>query len=154
MTGNVLPESIRDLGWRHFWRHAGPCHRTPLVYSELINYARWLLEEIGFDGFRYDMVKGYGGWMVRSIQELHALRGDSSFKPYAVGECWDSERTIDDWLDEAMRGRIIRSVRLIFRCAGVYATCATVTDSISVISLKAESNVGSPGASCDLRREP
>src|SRR3989440_2166694 len=76
------------------------CHRTPLVYSELINYARWLLEEIGFDGFRYDMVKGYGGWMVRSIQELRALRDDKTFKPYAVGECWDSERTIDDWLDE------------------------------------------------------
>src|SRR5690349_9658710 len=70
------------------------------VYTEVINYARWLLEEIGFDGFRYDMVKGYGGWMVRSIQELRALRGDTSFKPYAVGECWDSERTIDDWLDE------------------------------------------------------
>src|SRR5437773_724068 len=68
---------------------------------DLINYARWLLEEIGFDGFRYDMVKGYGGWMVRSIQELRAPRGDTSFKPYAVGECWDSERTIDDWLDEA-----------------------------------------------------
>jgi hypothetical protein len=47
------------------------------------------------------MVKGYGGWMVRSIQELRALRGSTSFKPYAVGECWDSERTIDDWLDEA-----------------------------------------------------
>jgi alpha-amylase len=46
------------------------------------------------------MVKGYGGWMVRSIQELRALRGSTSFKPYAVGECWDSERTIDDWLDE------------------------------------------------------
>ena len=72
----------------------------PAVYSELISYARWLLEEIGFDGFRYDMVKGYGGWMVRSIQELRALRYDVSFKPYAVGECWDSERTIDDWLDE------------------------------------------------------
>ena len=39
--------------------------------------------------------------MVRSIQELRALRGGTSFKPYAVGECWDSERTIDDWLDEA-----------------------------------------------------
>lgn len=76
------------------------CHRTPVVYSELITYARWLLEEIGFDGFRYDMVKGYGGWMVRSIQELRALRGEVSFKPFAVGECWDSERTIDDWLDE------------------------------------------------------
>ena len=77
------------------------CHRTPFVYTELINYARWLLEEIGFDGFRYDMVKGYGGWIVRSIQELRALRGRKSFKPYAVGECWDCERTIEEWLDEA-----------------------------------------------------
>ena len=77
------------------------CHRAPIVYTELISYARWLLEEIGFDGFRYDMVKGYGAWMVRSIQELRALRGGVSFKPYGVGECWDSERTIDDWLDQA-----------------------------------------------------
>ena len=76
------------------------CHRTPFVYAELINYARWLLEEIGFDGFRYDMVKGYGGWMVRSIQELRALRGRRTFKPYAVGECWDSDRAISAWLDE------------------------------------------------------
>ena len=77
------------------------CHRTPFVYTEVINYARWLLEEIGFDGFRYDMVKGYGGWMVRSIQELRILREGKSFKPYAVGECWDSDRTIKEWLDEA-----------------------------------------------------
>ncbi len=76
------------------------CHRAPVVYTELISYSRWLLEEVGFDGFRYDMVKGYGGWMVRSIQELRALRDRTSFKPYAVGECWDSERTIGDWLDE------------------------------------------------------
>jgi alpha-amylase len=76
------------------------CHRHPFVYTELINYARWLLEEIGFDGFRYDMVKGYGGWMVRSIQELRALRGRKSFKPYAVGECWDGDRVIGEWLDE------------------------------------------------------
>jgi len=76
------------------------CHRNPKVYTELIAYAHWLLEEIGFDGFRYDMVKGYGGWMVRSIQELRATRGEKSFKPYAVGECWDSDRTIGEWLDE------------------------------------------------------
>src|SRR6266850_420533 len=104
-------QEVNPLDGRSRWTKFAPksgtfgdmpdlCHRAPLVYTELINYARWLLEEIGFDGFRYDMVKGYGGWMVRSIQELRALRDDASFKPYAVGECWDSERTIDDWLDE------------------------------------------------------
>jgi hypothetical protein len=31
---------------------------------------------------------------------LRALAGDVSFKPFAVGECCDSERTIGDWPDE------------------------------------------------------
>jgi alpha-amylase len=77
------------------------CHRNPRVYTELLLYAQWLLETIGFDGFRYDMVKGYGGWMVRAIQELRALHGTQTFKPYGVGECWDSDRKIEEWLDEA-----------------------------------------------------
>jgi alpha-amylase len=76
------------------------CHRNPAVYTALIDYCRLLLEEIGFDGFRYDMVKGYGGWMVRSIQEMRMVRNNAGMKPFGVGECWDSERTIDDWLDE------------------------------------------------------
>jgi alpha-amylase len=76
------------------------CHRNPYVYTHMIEYARWLLDEIGFDGFRYDCVKGYGGWMVRAIQELRALRNNKPIRPFGVGECWDSDRTIDDWLDE------------------------------------------------------
>lgn len=76
------------------------CHRNPYVYTQVIEYARWLLEEIGFDGFRYDCVKGYGGWMVRAIQELRALRNGKPIRPFGVGECWDCDRKIDDWLDE------------------------------------------------------
>mgnify|MGYP003393935833 CR=1 FL=1 len=70
------------------------CHRHPAVYTALLEYARWLLEEIGFDGFRYDCVKGYGGWMIRAIQELRLLKDGSAAQPYGVGECWDSERVI------------------------------------------------------------
>ena len=76
------------------------CHRNPYIYTQLLEYSKWLLEEIGFDGFRYDCVKGYGGWMVRAIQELRAIRNNQSFKPYGVGECWDSDRAIQAWLDE------------------------------------------------------
>ena len=76
------------------------CHRNPYVYTQLLEYARWLLENIGFDGFRYDCVKGYGGWMIRAIQELRTLRDGQAFKPFGVGECWDSDRVIEDWLDE------------------------------------------------------
>jgi alpha-amylase len=76
------------------------CHRNPYIYTELLEYARWLIEEMRFDGFRYDCVKGYGGWMVRAIQELRGMRDGKAYKPYGVGECWDSDRTIQDWLDE------------------------------------------------------
>ena len=56
--------------------------------------AEWLINEIGFDGFRFDFVKGYGAWMVHAIQELRGLRRETAFKPFAVGECWDNSRTI------------------------------------------------------------
>jgi len=77
------------------------CHRNPDVYTAVLQCADWMLNTIGFDGFRYDFVKGYGPWMVRAIQELRGLHGISAFKPFAVGECWDNSRTIEDWLNEA-----------------------------------------------------
>jgi len=76
------------------------CHRNPAVYTQFIEHARWLLEDIGFDGFRYDCVKGYGGWMVRAIQELRTIRNNKPIRPFGVGECWDSDREISNWLDE------------------------------------------------------
>ena len=90
------PYELRDC--ESFGGMPDLCHRNPGVYIELIKYCRWLLEDIGFDGFRYDCVRGFGGWMIRSIQELRALRDGVRFMPYAVAECWDNDRVIDDWL--------------------------------------------------------
>jgi alpha-amylase len=64
------------------------CHRNPSVYTAMLQNAEWLINDIGFDGFRFDFVKGYGGWMVR---------------PFSVGECWDNSCTIGDWLNELQR---------------------------------------------------
>jgi alpha-amylase len=75
-------------------------HRNPYVYAEILKLARWLVEEIGFDGFRYDFVKGYGSWIVTAIQEYRYLRGGARVAPYGVAEHWDSERTIENWIDE------------------------------------------------------
>jgi alpha-amylase len=61
----------------------------------MMEYTRWLIEDIGFDGFRFDFVKGYGPWLVKGIAEYRYRR---SGKPFCVGECWDSDRTVDDWL--------------------------------------------------------
>ncbi|HTN53563.1 MAG TPA: alpha-amylase domain-containing protein [Anaeromyxobacter sp.] len=78
------------------------CHRNPRVYQELLAWARWLIEDVGFDGFRYDMVKGYGAWVVGAIQEYrYRLSGAAYFKPFGVGEYWDSEGSITSWLAEA-----------------------------------------------------
>ena len=77
------------------------CHRNPLVYQQMIMLAQWMVETIGFDGFRFDFVKGYAPWMVKSLAELRYLKksGDN-FYTFCVGECWDNERTVDDWLGE------------------------------------------------------
>jgi alpha-amylase len=76
-------------------------HRNPYVFDEILKLARWLVEDIGFDGFRYDFVKGYGSWIVTAIQEYrYRMRGNQYFKPYGVGENWDSARTIQDWINE------------------------------------------------------
>jgi alpha-amylase len=58
------------------------CHRNPAVYSALVEYARWMIEEIGFDGFRYDFVKGYGTWLITAILErLYTKNSKTNFSP-------------------------------------------------------------------------
>jgi alpha-amylase len=76
------------------------CHRNPYVFDEILKLARWLVEEIGFDGFRYDFVKGYGTWMITAIQEYRYERGGALIRPYGVAENWSSARTIENWMGE------------------------------------------------------
>lgn len=74
-------------------------HRNPYVFGEILNLARWLVEEIGFDGFRYDFVKGYGAMTVTAIQEYRYLRDEQPFQPYGVAEHWDNAHAIDHWVN-------------------------------------------------------
>ena len=75
------------------------CHRDPNVYMQMIAVAQFLIEQAGFDGFRFDFVKGYGPWMVKAIAEVRYLnKAEQGFKPFCVGECWDADSTIGDWL--------------------------------------------------------
>ena len=77
------------------------CHRNPYVYTQLMEYARWLIEEIGFDGLRYDFVKGYGTWIITAILErLYKKNDATSFSPFGVGEYWDDDIYITQWLKE------------------------------------------------------
>ena len=76
-------------------------HRNPYVYAELLNLARWLIEQVGFDGFRYDFVKGYGANTITAIQEYRYQREGRLITPYGVAEFWDNARAIENWVDLA-----------------------------------------------------
>ena len=76
------------------------CHQNPFVYGALMEYARRMIEDIGFDGFRFDYVKGFGPWMVKAIAETRYDKGSdaSYYKPFCVAEYWDAEESIEEWL--------------------------------------------------------
>jgi alpha-amylase len=76
-------------------------HRNPYVYGEILKLARWLIEDIGFDGFRYDFVKGYGANTITAIQEYRYMRDGRLFTPYGVAEFWDSAGAITNWVNLA-----------------------------------------------------
>jgi alpha-amylase len=80
------------------------CHRNPYVYSQILEYCRWLIEDIGYDGFRFDCAKGYGGWVIKSIQQYmyrYTVADKKYYKPFGVGELWeDSDQPIESWLDD------------------------------------------------------
>ncbi len=94
-------ETIDGLDPISFGGMPNLCHRNPEVYTELLEYAQYLLQDIGYDGFRFDCVKGYGAWMVRAIQELRTVRNNSATPPFGVGECWDQNDIISLWMQQA-----------------------------------------------------
>jgi alpha-amylase len=76
-------------------------HRNPYVYDEILKLMRWLVEEIGFDGFRYDYARGYGADTITAIQEYRYQREGKPLYPYGVAEFWDNARAIEGWAELA-----------------------------------------------------
>ena len=69
-------------------------HRNPYVYAEILALARWMIEEVGFDGFRYDFAKGYATNTVTAIQQYHYQRQGEWVNIYGVVEHWDNLENI------------------------------------------------------------
>jgi len=91
------------------------CHRAPFVYTELINYARWLLEEIGFDGFRYEY--GEGLWRLDgSLDPQNCVRCVAApvSSRIAVGDAGTANAQSTIGSTKQTRGRTIRSRRIDF----------------------------------------
>eukprot|EP00271_Cylindrocystis_brebissonii_P013286 TRINITY_DN329_c0_g3_i1.p1 TRINITY_DN329_c0_g3~~TRINITY_DN329_c0_g3_i1.p1 ORF type:complete len:534 (-),score=92.49 TRINITY_DN329_c0_g3_i1:719-2320(-) len=58
-------------------------HTNERVQNELANWMKWLKHDIGFDGWRYDFVKGFGGTYV-------GLYNERTQPEFSVGEYWTS----------------------------------------------------------------
>jgi alpha-amylase len=74
-------------------------HTNASVRQEIVSWLRFLKSEIGFAGWRYDLVKGFAGRFVRVYNE-------ATQPELSVGEYWDdgSRQAVVDWID-ATRGR-------------------------------------------------
>ncbi|KAK4796542.1 hypothetical protein SAY86_028868 [Trapa natans] len=57
-------------------------HLNPQVQKELSDWMNWLKREIGFDGWRFDFVRGYAATITKNYM-------DSTSPSFAVGEKWD-----------------------------------------------------------------
>jgi alpha-amylase len=76
------------------------CHRNPRVYEAMYEYARMIIEDLDFDGFRFDFVKGFGAWMIGLLAKYQYQKKDGrEFVPFVVGEYWSGPDDIGEWLD-------------------------------------------------------
>ena len=67
-------------------------HKSKNVQTIVKAYLNFLLNDLGYAGFRYDMVKGYSASYTKMYNE-------DSKPQFSVGECWDSSNTIKNWID-------------------------------------------------------
>ncbi len=67
-------------------------HTSANVQTIVKAYLDFLLNDLGYTGFRYDMVKGYHGRYTK-------LYNESAKPQFSVGECWDGTSTIKNWIN-------------------------------------------------------
>lgn len=85
----VMIEGENFAGFPHL------CHRNPRVYEAMFEYARMVIEELRFDGFRFDFAKGYGAWMIGLLAKYRYEREGKEFAPFVVGEYWSGPEDIE-----------------------------------------------------------
>ena len=67
-------------------------HKSANVQRIVKAYEHFLVNDLGYVGFRYDMVKGFDGSHVGNYN-------DAAGVSFSVGECWDNSGTITNWIN-------------------------------------------------------
>lgn len=78
-TGDDFP-GFRDLD-----------HTSATTQKNVKVYLDFLLNELGYAGFRYDLVKGYGAGFIQAYN-------NSAMPRFSVGEYWDNQTNIQNWI--------------------------------------------------------
>lgn len=67
-------------------------HKSENVQKIIKAYLKFLKEDIGYTGFRYDMVKGFSGTHVADYNDATGVK-------FSVGEYWDGNPSIINWIN-------------------------------------------------------
>ncbi|KAH9742300.1 alpha-amylase isozyme 3A [Citrus sinensis] len=95
-------------------------HLNPKVQKELSDWMNWLKTEIGFDGWRFDFVKGYAP----SITRLYMK---NTMPHFAVAEKWDSLSYRQDGKPDARQDAHRRNLKYWVQAAGGAVTAFDFT---------------------------
>ncbi len=67
-------------------------HKSANVQKIIKAYLKFLKDDIGYTGFRYDMVKGFSGTHVADYNDATGVK-------FSVGEYWDGNPSIINWIN-------------------------------------------------------
>lgn len=91
-SGNGLSLSINDDTGDDWSGCRDLDHKNPHVQEIIKDYLKFLLEDVGYAGFRYDMVKGFWASFVGDY--------NMSARPaFSVGEYFDGATKIKEWIN-------------------------------------------------------
>ena len=68
-------------------------HKSANVQKIIKAYLKFLKEDMGYIGFRYDMVKGFSGSHVADYNDATGVK-------FSVGEYWDGNPSIINWINK------------------------------------------------------
>ena len=68
-------------------------HKSANVQKIIKAYLKFLKEDMGYTGFRYDMVKGFSGSHVADYNDATGVK-------FSVGEYWDGNPSIINWINK------------------------------------------------------
>lgn len=90
-TGGVSLSQNKDTG--EGWPGCRDLdHKSNNVQACIKAYLKFLLEDIGYTGFRYDMVKGFRAGYIAGYNTF-------ARPPFSVGEYWDTTKKIKKWVN-------------------------------------------------------